>query len=639
MGEFTIPGPSIHSQSFADLSQTGATLRAKIDPNGKDTTYLFQYVSAAQFDQSGYAEATEVPLGGEAIGAGNQDVEVAQPIAGLAPGAAYRFRVVASNELGVARGPDMSFATYVPPSSGLPDGRAYEQASPVDKNGANVEGGTNAVQASPDGNGITFFAAGGLPGGEGAQGFPVYLANRSSASWSTQSFSPPPAAPAAKPWAGARTCAGPSTATTSPANRGPSMHARARAGPRSKSRAGWPAPTEASRPSPPRPAATPQPSPSKTPPSSCRGQLRKSRTSTSGTAPANSLLLGGVLNSGLAPSEGAFAGPYDWFGVALGDGGSTSKYYTQAAHVLSADASHLFFTSAADKQLYVRVNPLAPQSPLDPGGNCTDPAGACTLQVSKSQATVPDPAGEQPAIFAEATPDGRYVLFMSAGRLTDDATAGRQLYRYDTETGELVDLTVETSGSERGAGVQGVLGTSADGSHAYFAANGVLAAGATGGNCGSGGNCNIYAWHDGATTLISRVSSVGDADGSDETNWLPTTAIPVTTEKASRVDPAGRVLLFRSKLPLTGYDNNGQDELYRAELTPTGRTLQCVSCLPTGAPANGDASLQAIPPKLASPKGQAPVLTHNLSRGGGRIFFDSPEQTGGERHQRRQRRL
>ena len=632
VGEFSIPGPSIHAQSFGDLSQTGATLRAKINPNGKDTTYLFQYVSEAQFGQSGYAEAIAVPLGGEAIGAGNQDVEVAQPITGLAPGVAYRFRVVASNELGVARGPDTSFTTYTPSSPGLPDGRAYEQVSPLDKNGANVEGGTNAVQAAPDGNAITFFAAGGLPGGEGAAGLPVYLASRGAASWSTQSFSPPAATgPRGKTLGWSEDLRWAFNGNYFPGEPG-AFYARESSSRASVKVAGGLAGADGGLSS----FAAAAGSDSSAVAFEDTAQLLPGAIAEKPNLylwdrESKQLLLGGVLNSGLAPSEGAFAGPYDWFGSIQGEGGATSKYYTQASHVLSADASRLFFTSAADKQLYVRINPLAPQSPLDPQGNCTDPAKACTLQVSKSQAAVPDPT-EQPAAFAEATPDGRYVFFMSAGRLTDDATAtaGRQLYRYDTVTQELVDLTVDTSGSESGADVLGVLGMSVDGSHVYFAANGVLAPGATAGSCknGSGGLCSIYAWHDGATTLISRVSSAGSSIGeSDAANWIPTPETPpIAREKASRVDPAGKVLLFRSKLPLTGYDNNGRDQLYRAELTSGGRTLQCVSCNPTGAPAGGDASLQAFPPKLASPKGQAPVLTHNLSLGGGRIFFDSPEQ-------------
>ena len=136
-----------------------------------------------------------MPLGGGSIGSGIGDVKVAQPIGALTPGTAYRFHAIATDEAGrEAIGPDSHFLTYTPANQGLPDARAYEQASPLDKNGANVEGGTNAVQAAANGNAITFFASSGLPGGEGAQNFPIYLAQRSSApAWSTQGLLPPAA--------------------------------------------------------------------------------------------------------------------------------------------------------------------------------------------------------------------------------------------------------------------------------------------------------------------------------------------------------------------------------------------------------------------------------------------------------------
>lgn len=627
--EFSVPGPTVRSQTFS-VSQTNATLRAKIDPNGKDTTYHFEYVSEAQFDQSGYAEAIEVPLAGEAIGSGSVDVEVAQAIAGLIPGAAYRFRVLASNELGTARGPDTRFVTYIPSNPGLPDARVYEQVSPIDKNGANVDGWLNAVQAAPDGGGITFFASGGLPGGEGAQGFPIYLASRAPGGWSTQSLSPPAATgPRGKTlgwsedlrWAyngnyvpGEPAAFYARESATRVTTKAASGLAGTHVGEFLPALAGVAGGDD---------SAVVFEDQAQLVPGAIAGKPNVYLWDRG----AEQVRLGAVLNSGLAPSQGAFAGPYDWFnGNEIG--GADAKYYTYAGHAISADASRLFFTAAADKQLYVRINPLAEQSPLGPGGDCTDPTKACTLKVSESQATVPDPAGEQPAAFAEATPDGRYVLFMSAGRLTDDATAGRQLYRYDTETRQLIDLSVDPV-SEKGADVLGVLGMSANGAYVYFAANGVLAPGAAPGSCknGNGDACSIYAWHEGAVTLIARVSSQGSsATDSDVANWIPTTNPPLAGEKAARVDPGGRVLLFRSQLPLTNYDNNRRDELYRAELTPSGRTLECVSCNPSGAPASGDASLQAIPEKFAAPKGQAPTLTRNLSLGGGRVFFDTPEK-------------
>ena len=57
---------------------------------------------------------------------------------------------------------------------------------------------------------------------------------------------------------------------------------------------------------------------------------------------------------------------------------------------------------------------------------------------------------------------------------------GNDLYRFDTVTGQLTDLTVDHNASDPlGADVQGVVAESEDGSYLYFAAHGDLATGAT----------------------------------------------------------------------------------------------------------------------------------------------------------------
>ena len=64
------------------------------------------------------------------------------------------------------------------PGGGLPDGRAYEQASPTDKNGEDAEGQFGLVKAAVAGNAISFFSTFGIPGGKGAQELPSYVALR-----------------------------------------------------------------------------------------------------------------------------------------------------------------------------------------------------------------------------------------------------------------------------------------------------------------------------------------------------------------------------------------------------------------------------------------------------------------------------
>ena len=101
--------------------------RSKAEPRRPVTTYHFEY---------GLAECpkgcTKVPVPDASIPAGTSPVVVKETVGGLAPNTTYHFRLVARNPA-VANGPDRTFTTYAPPLTGLPDSRAYEQATPVEQ--------------------------------------------------------------------------------------------------------------------------------------------------------------------------------------------------------------------------------------------------------------------------------------------------------------------------------------------------------------------------------------------------------------------------------------------------------------------------------------------------------------------------
>ena len=67
------------------------------------------------------------------------------------------------------------------------------------------------------------------------------------------------------------------------------------------------------------------------------------------------------------------------------------------------------------------------------------------------------------AQFWTASVDGRFAFY----------TEGERLLRFDVDSGTREEL------AGAGAGVQGVVGASDDGSYVYFVADGALAAGAT----------------------------------------------------------------------------------------------------------------------------------------------------------------
>lgn len=194
------------------------------------------------------------------------------------------------------------------------------------------------------------------------------------------------------------------------------------------------------------------------------------------------------------------------------------------------------------------------------------------------------------------TPDGSEVFFLSPDKLTADSTAdGRdELYRYDVATGDLTDMTVATDPTDtQGGFVQQVLGSSADGSRVYFSAKGDLAPGAT------SGQTNLYESHDGAISWIATVSGAGQPE----------------------VSPSGQYLMFVSPDSLVaGANANGhlQAYVFDAEATSANAELQCASCTPGGAAATGDVTLSD------AQQFSLPYFVRNITDTG-RVFFETPD--------------
>ena len=322
-------------------------------------------------------------------------------------------------------------------------------------------------------------------------------------------------------------------------------------------------------------------------------------------------------------------------GAALGAG----DFNTAPAGFLNAvspDGSKVFFKGAGGTryaQLYMREN------------------GLTTVEVSASQKTNGsgpggrDPAGPRFPRYWPASADGSKAFFTSCEQLTNDSTAnaskseeacigsigsgdrwsGSDLYRYDTASGVLSDLTVDHNGDPLGADVQAVFGASADGSYVYFVANGVLASGASLGNChglGENGQCNLYVAHNGTTSFIARIEGVGSYG-----SWsLYATAARATSD--------GTRLAFETPRSLTGYDNRDavtgepDSEVYLYDATSS--QLVCVSCNPSGTRPLGSSHLTTIEGPPSGPSGAGNSLTfeylpRNLSSDGVRLFFDSSD--------------
>jgi hypothetical protein len=614
---FTTLGPSVTDTEAIEVTQVEATMTGIVNPNGSPTSYLFEYLTEAEYESTGWANAIKAPEEPGQAGSGSSGVRVSQRIEGLASGTRYRFRVAADSAEGMTQSEGVSFVTFGP-SSSLPDNRRYEQVSPVNKGGANAQGEVNAVAASPEGDRVTFFSQAGIPGGEGEQQFPSYLSTRSPAGWSTQGILPPASAGR---WAGVvgwteglgqvYDFAGSTTAGTRLLSRdseGGDLTQVGEAG------------------------ATASESPFYFAGSSADGSVALLETNNGGLAPGDlpgeqnvyvydggsgALSVAGVLNDGSVPSGGAMAGPYDWYtsGDPSQDGGASDFYYTQAEHAISADGKRVFFTAGGTGQLYVRMNPSAEPAELG-AQECLERDKACTVRISAPEAGVADPG--TPAAFVGASADGSVAYLLDKGRLTQGSTAGpgSDLYRYDLKSGQLTDLTVDSI-DKGGAQVTGVLGVSEMGGDVYFVASGGLA----GATQAPAGETNLYELHGDAIHFIARLANSVE----EERNWIPRSKLRnlFTAANSARISRDGQTLLFRSQRQLTSYRNRGEAELY---LYRAGDGLLCVSCNPTGEAPSGPAGVQEISGSSFALALPSAILTRNLSADGKRVVFDSGDR-------------
>jgi hypothetical protein len=240
--QFTTLGPAViepGSETVTNLGSTIATLNATINPLGNDTSCEFQWqddatfstnggvytnsmpctpsdlgagnsdvsalanITDATFKSSGYTNATTVPIHPVDIGNGLSDQHATVDLTGLSPSTKYHFRVVASNAAGTVDGTDQTFTTFAAGlSSGLPDGRAYEQITPVNKDSGepgnrNGLGGSGVAIdgqfiAASTGNAFSYFSFNAFPGSASDGGF--YVANRGTNSWISQNLIPPQSA-------------------------------------------------------------------------------------------------------------------------------------------------------------------------------------------------------------------------------------------------------------------------------------------------------------------------------------------------------------------------------------------------------------------------------------------------------------
>lgn len=664
--------PEISEVQVFGISRDEATFEATINPMGGGTTYHYELVTEQEFRNSGYATATKIPSAIAGLGDGNAPVAVRQEASGLLAQTAYRLRLIGTNADGVSVSEERIFVTQPTPLGGLANGRAYEQATPVDKAGLNANSLYDAVQAAPDGNAITYYAEAGLPQSEGAQDFGIFQARRGAEDWTALGLLPPASLGSQGRVVGLSEDGLYSYVTVKrPGSANPPMFYSRNNSTRSLQLIGQVSGTPGVLAS----SADNTLVAFETTAALVPGAIIGRQNVYVWSRDTGEIRLASTLNDGSPPTEeGSFGGAINWWTNAPSttQGGATSGYYTQHQHVMSADGSRLFFTSgreeeeAGEVQIYMRENPAATQSALDGEGSCIETAKACTKEISAPNAGVVDPLGSRPAIFLGADPSGSLVYFMSSGKLTSDATTGptdegTDLYRYDANAPEgqhLVDLSVDVNPTDTsGADVKGLLGYSAEGGEVYFAAAGAIpGSGAPESTCEGHnilltGLCNIYMWRPGDASP-SWVAQL-DMGTLEEANRPDIYSLSASSRGNSggpsvptaRVSPQDGVLVFTSVHPITGYDNEGPlcrevnslsgglpgggpgrcPEIFRYEPGASGPI--CISCRPDGAqPLGLGASLNSggLEP-VSKPSARPVLLSRAISADGSRVFFTTSD--------------
>ena len=514
---FDTLGPRIADSVVDHISDTAATLHASINPESQATTYQFQYTDDADFQDNVWTNAQTVPVSPADIGSGSIVVPVHEDIGGLDPDTKYHFRVVADSADATVAGPNTTFNTYAVPTppqtdcpnqalrtgagADLPDCRAYEQASLVDKHGSHAFSSYQFSAAAADGNGVTYAVISGLGiSGGSTSPYPV-IARRGADGWTSHGVTP-----VLPPGLGATGFLGWNSDLTTTVSYKDALYVGDVADD------SWASPFSLSPPANiqgiPGFAADPQHfllfSTSDLAFGGIVGkpnlyEYDHGKVSLAGRIPAGSAT---ACNDQGGPA--CVAAPE---GVAI----------PQIQNPISQDGSRVFFGAPDTGRLYLRAD------------------GDRTVQISAPAPGAPaDPNGHKPATLLAVSDTGSVAYFMSCEKLTADSTAvstaantcsttsqGSDLYAYHADSGELDDLSVDANGDPHGADVRGVAGISADGSWVYFVANGSLASGAPTGNCADPGgtspgtgSCGLYVSHDGGAPAY-----LGTLPGVDRGDW------------------------------------------------------------------------------------------------------------------------
>jgi hypothetical protein len=572
----TPPGPpALESESefVTEVAAASATLHANLDPAGAETTYHFQYVTQAQFEEDGYAKAQSTPESAS-IGADNSHHPALAHIQGLMAATTYHYRVAATNSVETVDGPDLTFTTQVPGGVfTLPDNRRWELVSPPNKHGATIypAGEMGVLQAAAAGDAITYLAN--APTELEPRGFSnevqVYSA-RSAGGWSSRDiamqhdqvtgasvgggfeyrfFSPDLSLALVEPQGRFTRLVGEETAPEATERTVYLRH-------------------DATCPTTPATCYTPLVTAANVPPGTEFGgnpeTLRSPVKFVGATPDLSHVIVNSEEGAALTSTPGDKGGLVEWTGANLqlisilpaSEGGTPvhSAYLGdeypggKSRHAISDDGTRIFWTDRQNPELSLYMR---------------DTTKGETLRIG----------GTNKVLFETASDDGSRVFFVEANE--GEGTANLDVCDVTEVAGKLAcKTTLLAPKLADGAQSGGSPGASADGSYVYFVSTAALTSKAV-----SGGD-NLYVDHNSgaaweAPTLIATLSQEDKSDWAQELNRM-----------TARVSPNGDWLAFMSKNRLTGYDNRDansgepDEEVYLYNVSHD--RLVCASCNPTG---------------------------------------------------------
>lgn len=654
--------PDIAAQYATSVGTTEGTLKAQINPRfWSDTTYKVEYGTGKCSEGACTKQTPEVLLSSKSV---NKVLRTAGVfLSGLEFGTTYHYRFIAQSGGGGpvrgvgggvgSDGTEGTFTTFpatASPATGcsnqtyrsgaaasLPDCRAYEMVSPIDKEGGDVglpptRFSAEINQAAVSGERFTFSSMTAFAGAESSPFVSQYLASRNpAAGWSTGSVSPPRSAGALdttyavnlNDYKGfsADLCSGwvrhnsVSTLSEEAIPGYANLYRRDNC---------------ASQPT--YEALSTVKAPKRPPREYLLSVLGFSADATRTILVADDKLTSDApaldptkqgLTLYIKGAEGlrfiCHLPDGKAITTACGPGLPAAEPLGESSNLenaISTDGSRVYWTAYGGPlpggtpvagALYLRLNADQAQSKVS-GGQCAEEEKACTLPVS---ATV----SSDPARFLGASEDGSKALFdIKAGPLAGN------LYEYDLQS---------RSSQLLAEGSEAVMGMSGAGSRVYFASRKVLAPGAT------EGAHNLYLYEGGGSYhfIMTTPEVVGSENGP-----TPVEALPKLRSSAVSFNGDHVAFVSEASPTPTGYDNTdvAEDEpdlevyLYDA----AQEKLHCVSCNPTGARPTGlrigskGAGSGHIPYLFSARLPHQNSTLHaprSLSADGSRLFFESYE--------------